>query len=75
MRTTTIINGYNERMGIYAVRITVKNGRTTTELMRTGKNYAEVRNEAIKDIVEKLENITEIYNVVRNGKTIRVNHF
>ena len=69
-----IENVYNVAMKIYVVRVEIKNGRQTIRQSSSGKNYAEVRAEAMNGMVaDKI--VKEVYKVNNYGKWKVVENF
>ena len=67
MRKMNIENVYNVAMKIYVVRVEIKDGRQTIRQSSSGKNYAEVRAEAMDGMVaDKI--VKEVYKVNNYGK-------
>ena len=74
MRKMNIENVYNVAMKIYVVRVEIKNGRQTIRQSSSGKNYAEVRAEAMDGMVaDKI--VKEVYKVNNYGKWEVVKNF
>lgn len=74
MRKMNIENVYNAAMKIYVVRVEIKNGRQTIRQSSSGKNYAEVRAEAMDGMVaDKIAK--EVYKVNNYGKWEVVKNF
>ena len=74
MRKMNIENVYNVAMKIYVVRVEVKDGRQTIKQSSSGKNYAEVRAEAMDGMVaDKI--VKEVYKVNNYGKWEVVENF
>ena len=74
MRKMNIENVYNVAMKIYVVRVEIKNGRQTIRQSSSGKNYAEVRAEAMNGMVaDKI--VKEVYKVNNYGKWKVVENF
>ena len=69
-----IENVYNVAMKIYVVRVEIKDGRQTIRQSSSGKNYAEVRAEAMNGMVaDKI--VKEVYKVNNYGKWKIVENF
>ena len=69
-----IENVYNVAMKIYVVRVEIKDGRQIIRQSSSGKNYAEVRAEAMDGMVaDKI--VKEVYKVNNYGKWEVVENF
>ena len=69
-----IENVYNVAMKIYVVRVEIKDGRQTIRQSSSGKNYAEVRAEAMDGMVaDKI--VKEVYKINNYGKWEVVENF
>ena len=69
-----IENVYNVAMKIYVVRVEIKDGGQTIRQSSSGKNYAEVRAEAMDGMVaDKI--VKEVYKVNNYGKWEVVENF
>ena len=69
-----IENVYNVAMKIYVVRVEIKDGRQTIRQSSSGKNYEEVRAEAMDGMVaDKI--VKEVYKVNNYGKWEVVENF
>ena len=74
MRKMNIENVYNVAMKIYVVRVEIKDGRQTIRQSSSGKNYAEVRAEAMDGMVaDKI--VKEVYKINNYGKWEVVENF
>ena len=69
-----IENVYNVAMKIYVVRVEIKDGKQTIRQSSSGKNYADVRAEAMNGMVaDKI--VKEVYKVNNYGKWEVVENF
>ena len=74
MRKMNIENVYNVAMKIYVVRVEIKDGIQTIRQSSSGKNYAEVRAEAMNGMIaDKI--VKEVYKVNNYGKWEVVENF
>lgn len=74
MRKMNVENVYNVAMKVYVVRVEIEDGKQTIRQSRSGKNYAEVRTEAMDGMVaDKI--VKEVYKVNNNGKWEVVKNF